>query len=118
LSSPNFSERSSLLPNIHRTSNYKRENEVDSKDHALEHARIATLLPLQKDFAPVSGLLGLLQVAITLDCSVACKKELEKRSGMQLDQAAAMSSSWLTLMIMLSPTAKILCLPYRFKELL
>jgi hypothetical protein len=79
-----------------KVSSYKRENEdeVASKDlpsQALERAileGIATLLPPQKDSVPVSGLLRLLRVAITLDCSAACKKELEKRSGMQLDQAA------------------------------
>jgi hypothetical protein len=36
----------------------------------------------------------------------------------QIMSPAAMSSSWLALMIMLSPTAKILCLLFRFKELL
>lgn len=48
---------------------------------------VVEMLPPQKDSVPVSGLLRLLRVAILLDASASCKKELEKRSGMQLDQA-------------------------------
>ncbi|KAG0617083.1 hypothetical protein M758_5G162100 [Ceratodon purpureus] len=84
-----------------KVSSYKRENghgeglmnDIASGDVASQAQERATLegiidmLPPQKDSVPVSGLLRLLRVAIMLDCSAGCKKELEKRSGMQLDQA-------------------------------
>ncbi|XP_024367868.1 root phototropism protein 3 [Physcomitrium patens] len=48
---------------------------------------IVGILPSQKDTVPVSCLLRLLRVAIMVDVSAGCRKELEKRSGTQLDQA-------------------------------
>lgn len=51
---------------------------------------IVDLLPPQKDSVPVSGLLRLLRVAILVDASASCKKTLENRCGMQLDQATVM----------------------------
>lgn len=66
----------------------------DANEDVLPHLQeknilegIVQLLPPQKDSVSVSGLLRLLRVAVILDASADCKEELEKRSGMQLDQA-------------------------------
>ncbi|XP_024398034.1 root phototropism protein 3 [Physcomitrium patens] len=48
---------------------------------------IVEVLPPQKDSVPVSCLLRLLRLSILLDVSLGCRKELEARSGAQLDQA-------------------------------
>lgn len=49
---------------------------------------VVSLLPPQKDAVSVSSLLKLLRVANMLDVGLACKEELEKKVGMQLDQAS------------------------------
>lgn len=96
--SPVLRETSPKDKKKNKVSNYKRENghgegfmnEGDAASQALERVileGIVEMLPPQKDSVSVSGLLRLLRVAIMLDVAPGCKNELEKRSGMQLDQA-------------------------------
>ncbi|KAF8684766.1 hypothetical protein HU200_044188 [Digitaria exilis] len=59
-------------------------SEVEQKNLLEE---IDMLLPVHKGIAPTKVLLGLLRTAMILKASPACISNLEKRIGMQLDQA-------------------------------
>lgn len=48
---------------------------------------IVSLLPPEKNTASCTFLFGLLRTAIILDTTIACRLDLERRIGMQLDQA-------------------------------
>ncbi|XP_038888165.1 BTB/POZ domain-containing protein At5g48800 isoform X2 [Benincasa hispida] len=48
---------------------------------------IVSLLPVEKLAVPINFLFGLLRSAVMLDCSVACRLDLERRIGSQLDIA-------------------------------
>ncbi|KAI3678711.1 hypothetical protein L6452_38014 [Arctium lappa] len=48
---------------------------------------IVSLLPVEKLAVPLSFLFGLLRSAVMLDCTVACRLDLERRIGSQLDIA-------------------------------
>ncbi|GMH02504.1 hypothetical protein Nepgr_004343 [Nepenthes gracilis] len=48
---------------------------------------IVSLLPVEKLTVPISFLFGLLRSAVMLDCSFACRLDLERRIGSQLDLA-------------------------------
>lgn len=48
---------------------------------------IVSLLPSEKNTTSCSFLFGLLRTAIILDTTIACRLDLEKRIGMQLEQA-------------------------------
>ncbi|KAE8668776.1 BTB/POZ domain-containing protein [Hibiscus syriacus] len=48
---------------------------------------IVSLLPVEKLAVPISFLFGLLRSAVMLDCSIACRLDLERRIGSQLDIA-------------------------------
>lgn len=48
---------------------------------------IVSLLPVEKVAVPISFLFGMLRSAVMLDCSVACRLDLERRIGSQLDLA-------------------------------
>eukprot|EP00249_Psilotum_nudum_P022122 c28386_g2_i1 orf=1122-2972(+) len=70
------------------------ESSLHSKSNAsLEHEQrilvetIVSLLPIEKANVPVSFLFGLLRTAIILDTTVACRLDLERRIGLQLEQA-------------------------------
>ncbi|XP_039031450.1 BTB/POZ domain-containing protein At5g48800-like [Hibiscus syriacus] len=57
-----------------------------------EHDRLVVesiigLLPVEKLAVPISFLFGLLRSAVMLDCSIACRLDLERRIGSQLDIA-------------------------------
>lgn len=60
---------------------------------AMEHEQrilvetIVSLLPSEKNTTSCSFLFGLLRTAIILDTTIACRLDLEKRIGMQLEQA-------------------------------
>lgn len=60
---------------------------------AMEHEQrilvetIVSLLPAEKNPVPISFLFGLLRTAIMLDTTVACRLDLERRIGSQLDFA-------------------------------
>ncbi|CAD6259420.1 unnamed protein product [Miscanthus lutarioriparius] len=49
---------------------------------------IVALLPVEKGVAPTRFLLGLLSVATVLHAAAACRDELERRAGNQLEEAA------------------------------
>ncbi|KAK3405955.1 hypothetical protein EUGRSUZ_K02165 [Eucalyptus grandis] len=60
--------------------------------NTMEHEKIVvetiiSLLPVEKQAVPLSFLFGLLRSAVMLDCSVACRLDLERRIGSQLDVA-------------------------------
>ncbi|KAI3450868.1 hypothetical protein Pfo_007533 [Paulownia fortunei] len=48
---------------------------------------IVSLLPVEKFAVPITFLFGLLRSAVMLDCTVACRLDLERRIGSQLDIA-------------------------------
>ncbi|KAL0436150.1 UNVERIFIED_CONTAM: BTB/POZ domain-containing protein [Sesamum radiatum] len=48
---------------------------------------IISLLPVEKFAVPITFLFGLLRSAVMLDCTVACRLDLERRIGSQLDIA-------------------------------
>lgn len=48
---------------------------------------IVSLLPVEKLVVPITFLFGLLRSAVMLDCSIACRLDLERRIGSQLDIA-------------------------------
>lgn len=60
---------------------------------ALEHEQrilietIVSLLPPERNTASIAFLFGLLRAAIHLDTTIACRLDLERRIGMQLEQA-------------------------------
>ncbi|KAE8685065.1 BTB/POZ domain-containing protein [Hibiscus syriacus] len=59
-----------------------------STDHEqLVVETIVSLLPVEKLAVPISFLFGLLRSAVMLDCSIACRLDLERRIGSQLDIA-------------------------------
>ncbi|MCO5573569.1 hypothetical protein L7F22_027340 [Adiantum nelumboides] len=84
------------LPNSRELS-YKHASYTSSKVHnassALEHEQrilietIVSLLPPERNTASTGFLFGLLRAAIYLDTTIACRLNLEKRIGMQLEQA-------------------------------
>ncbi|XP_041008810.1 BTB/POZ domain-containing protein At5g48800 [Juglans microcarpa x Juglans regia] len=48
---------------------------------------IVSLLPVEKLIVPITFLFGLLRSAVMLDCTIACRLDLERRIGSQLDIA-------------------------------
>ena len=48
---------------------------------------IVSLLPVEKLAVPISFLVGVLRSAMMLDCTIACRLDLERRIGSQLDIA-------------------------------
>ncbi|KAM5563118.1 BTB/POZ domain-containing protein [Rosa sericea] len=48
---------------------------------------IVSLLPVEKLAVPINFLFGLLRSAVILDCTIACRLDLERRIGSQLDIA-------------------------------
>lgn len=60
--------------------------DLQSKNRVMLES-IVTILPSQKDSLACSFLLRMLRIANMLNVSVMCRKELERRVGMQLDQA-------------------------------
>ncbi|KAF3783226.1 BTB/POZ domain-containing protein [Nymphaea thermarum] len=48
---------------------------------------ITSLLPVEKLAVPISFLFGLLRSAVTLECAIACRVDLERRIASQLDMA-------------------------------
>ncbi|XP_065875256.1 BTB/POZ domain-containing protein At5g48800 isoform X2 [Euphorbia lathyris] len=48
---------------------------------------IVNLLPVEKLAVPITFLFGLLRSAVMLDCTIACRLDLERRIGSQLDIA-------------------------------
>ncbi|XP_051143441.1 BTB/POZ domain-containing protein At5g48800-like [Andrographis paniculata] len=65
---------------------------IDPLAGAIGHERlvvetIISLLPVEKCAVPLTFLFGMLRSAVILNCSVACRFDLERRIGLQLDIA-------------------------------
>ncbi|XP_075490138.1 BTB/POZ domain-containing protein At5g48800 isoform X2 [Primulina tabacum] len=72
--------------------NQSAQQKVDFVPGANDHERlvvetIVSLLPVEKLAVSISFLFGLLRSAVILDCTVACRLDLERRIGSQLDMA-------------------------------
>ncbi|KAJ7950423.1 BTB/POZ domain-containing protein family [Quillaja saponaria] len=72
--------------------NPSSQTKVDFKSGSNGHEKlvvetIVSLLPIEKLIVPISFLFGLLRSAVMLDCNVACRLDLERRIGSQLDIA-------------------------------
>ncbi|XP_073317591.1 BTB/POZ domain-containing protein At5g48800 isoform X3 [Primulina huaijiensis] len=72
--------------------NQSAQQKVDLVPGAIDHERlvvetIVSLLPVEKLAVSISFLFGLLRSAVILDCTVACRLDLERRIGSQLDIA-------------------------------
>ncbi|XP_057781053.1 BTB/POZ domain-containing protein At5g48800-like [Salvia miltiorrhiza] len=79
---------------IKKSSLWNQPNQaaVDPVSGASSHERlvvetIVSLLPVEKFAVPITFLFGMLRSAVMLDCSVACRLDLERRIGSQLDIA-------------------------------
>lgn len=72
--------------------NQSTQLKLDSLSSETDHERVVvetiiSLLPVEKLAVPLSSLFGLLRSAVMLDCTVACRLDLERRIGSQLDVA-------------------------------
>ncbi|KAI3514538.1 hypothetical protein L1887_13030 [Cichorium endivia] len=67
--------------------NKKVETHGGSGHEGIVVQTIVGLLPVEKLAVPLSFLFGLLRAAVMLDCTVACRLDLERRIGSQLDLA-------------------------------
>ncbi|GKA81228.1 BTB/POZ domain-containing protein [Tanacetum coccineum] len=72
------------------TSLYNLNNKKADTFNSLGHEGIVVetivgLLPVEKMSVPLTFLFGLLRAAIMLDCAAACRTDLERRIGSQLD---------------------------------
>ncbi|KAH7279281.1 hypothetical protein KP509_37G013500 [Ceratopteris richardii] len=83
-----------LGPNSHDLGfKHTASSKVHNASSAVEHEQrilvetIVSLLPSERNTASAAFLFGLLRAAIYLDTTIACRLDLEKRIGMQLDQA-------------------------------
>ncbi|KAK6937650.1 BTB/POZ domain [Dillenia turbinata] len=71
------------------SSQSKVEIVADSNGHErLVVETIVGLLPVEKLVVPISFLFGLLRSAVMLDCTIACRLDLERRIGSHLDIAS------------------------------
>ncbi|XP_077250219.1 phototropic-responsive NPH3 family protein isoform X2 [Tasmannia lanceolata] len=71
------------------TSQPKSDLVVDSIGHEQRAVveTITSLLPVEKLVVTISFLFGLLRMAVTLECTIACRLDLERRIGSQLEMA-------------------------------
>ncbi|KAG8641931.1 hypothetical protein MANES_12G044700v8 [Manihot esculenta] len=60
---------------------------ISTENEKLVVETIVNLLPVEKFTVPISFLFGLLRSAVMLDCTIACRLDLERRIGSQLDIA-------------------------------
>ncbi|KAI3506916.1 hypothetical protein L1887_21554 [Cichorium endivia] len=65
----------------------KKSNGGSTEHERLVVETIVGLLPVEKLAVPLSFLFGLLRSSVMLDCTVACRLDLERRIGSQLDIA-------------------------------
>ncbi|KAK4799343.1 hypothetical protein SAY86_024708 [Trapa natans] len=82
----------SLMNYAHKQLTKRLKLEPDMGSTAASHERtvvetVVGLLPVEKPAVPINFLFGLLRSAATLDCSIACRVDLERRIGSQLDMA-------------------------------
>ncbi|XP_019166215.1 PREDICTED: BTB/POZ domain-containing protein At5g48800 isoform X1 [Ipomoea nil] len=81
-----LAKKSSLLWN--QSSQSKCDIVAGSSDQEkLVVETIVSLMPVEKFAIPISFLFGLLRSAVMLDCAIACRLDLERRIGSQLDIA-------------------------------
>lgn len=85
------------LPLLGRQSNFQNGNHVShgstisapsEADQRTLLEELVELLPIQKSVTPTSFLLRLLRTSMILHASPSCRERLEKRIGVQLDEAA------------------------------
>ncbi|KZV30519.1 BTB/POZ domain-containing protein-like [Dorcoceras hygrometricum] len=78
-------KKSSILnrPTLPRV--YLVSGAYGNERHIIE--TIGSLIPVEKYAVPVAFLFGMLRSAMLLDCTVACRLDLERRIGSQLDTA-------------------------------
>ncbi|KAB2636554.1 BTB/POZ domain-containing protein [Pyrus ussuriensis x Pyrus communis] len=72
--------------------NISGQTKVDGISASTGHEKlvvetIVSLLPVEKLVIPINFLFGLLRSAVMLDCTIACRLDLERRIGSQLDIA-------------------------------
>ncbi|CAN6545129.1 hypothetical protein ACFX13_036277 [Malus domestica] len=72
--------------------NMSGQTKVDGISASTGHEKlvvetIVSLLPVEKLVIPINFLFGLLRSAVMLDCTIACRLDLERRIGSQLDIA-------------------------------
>ncbi|XP_006356774.1 BTB/POZ domain-containing protein At5g48800 isoform X1 [Solanum tuberosum] len=72
--------------------NQSTQPKVDVVSGSNDHEKvvvetIVSLMPVEKLVVPITFLFGLLRSAVMLDCTVACRLDLERRIGSQLDIA-------------------------------
>ncbi|KAL8102010.1 hypothetical protein AgCh_033787 [Apium graveolens] len=75
-----------------RSGFWNSSNQPNLVSEFSEHERlvvesIVSLLPVEKLVIPITFLFGLLRKSVMLDCTVACRLDLERRIGSQLDIA-------------------------------
>eukprot|EP00250_Pteridium_aquilinum_P003191 c13512_g3_i1 orf=220-1290(+) len=76
----------SAVANVTTAADKEAFTNLQSKNREMLE-NIVTILPTQRDSLACSFLLRILRIANMLNASVMCRKELERRVGMQLDQA-------------------------------
>lgn len=75
------------LTGLYNLNGKKIENLRGSGHEGIVVQSIVGLLPVEKLAVPLSFLFGLLRAAVMLDCTAACRLDLERRIGSQLDLA-------------------------------
>ncbi|KAL4571914.1 hypothetical protein LXL04_018681 [Taraxacum kok-saghyz] len=75
------------LTGLYNLNGKKMEDVRGSGHEGMVVQTIVGLLPVEKLAVPLSFLFGLLRAAVMLDCTVACRLDLERRIGSQLDLA-------------------------------
>ncbi|KAI3772891.1 hypothetical protein L6452_04085 [Arctium lappa] len=75
------------LTSLHSLNGKKIGSHGGSSHEAIVVQTIVGLLPVEKLAVPLSFLFGLLRTAVMLDCTAACRLDLERRIGSQLDVA-------------------------------
>lgn len=84
---PGLNRRQGVSESSNRLAPAAMGTPPSEEDQKLFLEEIDRLLPLQKGLVPTKVLLGLLRTAMILRASPSCISNLEKRIGMQLDQA-------------------------------
>ncbi|XP_024968560.1 BTB/POZ domain-containing protein At5g48800 [Cynara cardunculus var. scolymus] len=75
------------LTSLYNLNGKKTGSHGGSSHEGIVVQTIVSLLPVEKLAVPLSFLFGLLRTAVMLDCTAACRIDLERRIGSQLDIA-------------------------------
>ncbi|KAF3782908.1 BTB/POZ domain-containing protein [Nymphaea thermarum] len=84
---PGLNRRQTISESSTRVAPLSFTNAPSEDEQRLLLEEVDNLLPMQKGMASTKFLFGLLRTAMILQASPTCKANLEKRIGMQLDQA-------------------------------